>query len=365
MNETLDIEKLLAPVSADNPCGPDLEDANDPAYVEFMDLTKGKEEEHVDTFTDSSGRENKSVNMVRVDPNWTEILSKASALLNRSKQIKIMLWVTVAALQKHGFAGLRDGLTLIKNALERYWDTIHPEPSDREILVMRLRELSPDNPEEGDLRLLPRLRDTVLLTNGPVSMRLYDYLTASGMLKMKEGEKAAFADATTAKSFISQAHPTQMADRLAEVIACSDALDDIARIVTEKMPSDTLVLTGIKKLIGYARKALEGGAPAAAEASAANAAAPGATYAVTPGGSPAASGDITTPAAVIAALDRIIDYYDRSEPSSPVPMILSRAKRLVGKKFSEAILDLAPDAIKDLERIVGERLTPEEIPPPQ
>ena len=362
MNETLDIEKLLAPVSADNPCGPDLEDVNDPAYVEFMDLTKGKEEEHVDTFTDSSGRENKSVNMVRVDPNWTEILGKAGTLLNRSKQIKIMLWLTVAALQKHGFAGLRDGLTLIKNALERYWDTLHPEPSDREILVMRLRELSPENPEEGDLRLLPRLRDAVLLTNGQISMRLYDYLTATGMMKMKEGEKAAFADAATAKAFISQAHPTQMADRLAEIVACNDALDAIAKIVAEKMPSDTLALSGIKKMVGQARKALEGGAPAA-ETNAA-AAAPGATYAVMPGSS-GASGDITTPSSVIAALDRIIDYYDRCEPSSPVPMILSRAKRLVGKKFSEAILDLAPDAMKDLERIAGQRLTPEEPPAPQ
>ena len=43
-------------------------------------------------------------------------------------------------------------------------------------------------------------------------------------------------------------------------------------------------------------------------------------------------------------IDRICDYYARSEPSSPVPILLKRARYLVHKSFPEILADLIPDA---------------------
>lgn len=48
---------------------------------------------------------------------------------------------------------------------------------------------------------------------------------------------------------------------------------------------------------------------------------------------------------VVRALDRICEFYARTEPSSPVPMLLQRARRLVDKSFLEVLRDLVPDGL--------------------
>jgi hypothetical protein len=59
---------------------------------------------------------------------------------------------------------------------------------------------------------------------------------------------------------------------------------------------------------------------------------------------------IQTRADVIKALELICDYYRGNEPSSPVPLILQRAQRLVDKDFITIMTDLTPDALKQLAR---------------
>jgi type VI secretion system protein ImpA len=72
---------------------------------------------------------------------------------------------------------------------------------------------------------------------------------------------------------------------------------------------------------------------------------------------PAASGgvpgQISSRADVTAALDRIIDYYARHEPSSPLPIVLKRAKRLVGADFMTIINDLAPLGADNVKVVGG------------
>jgi type VI secretion system protein ImpA len=51
-------------------------------------------------------------------------------------------------------------------------------------------------------------------------------------------------------------------------------------------------------------------------------------------------------------LDKICDYYERYEPSSPLPMLLKRAKRLATKSFLDILEDLTPDGVSQA-RIIG------------
>ena len=47
----------------------------------------------------------------------------------------------------------------------------------------------------------------------------------------------------------------------------------------------------------------------------------------------------------VRALDAVADYFRRNEPSSPIPLLIERAKRLVAKDFLEVLADIAPDAV--------------------
>jgi len=53
------------------------------------------------------------------------------------------------------------------------------------------------------------------------------------------------------------------------------------------------------------------------------------------------------------ALDAICAYYAACEPSSPVPVLLQRARRLVGKSFMEIIEDVAPDGAHQFRHLGG------------
>ena len=65
------------------------------------------------------------------------------------------------------------------------------------------------------------------------------------------------------------------------------------------------------------------------------------------------TGEITSRQDVIRALDKICEYYDRHEPSSPLPLLINRAKRLASKSFLEIIGDLTPDALAQAQSIGG------------
>jgi type VI secretion system protein ImpA len=44
----------------------------------------------------------------------------------------------------------------------------------------------------------------------------------------------------------------------------------------------------------------------------------------------------------------------KNEPSSPVPLLLKRAKRLVGLSFVDIIRNLSPDAMAQVQMVSGE-----------
>ena len=54
---------------------------------------------------------------------------------------------------------------------------------------------------------------------------------------------------------------------------------------------------------------------------------------------------------VVRALDAICAYYQQQEPSSPVPFLLARVRRVTSMSFINIIAELAPDALSDLRRL--------------
>ena len=56
---------------------------------------------------------------------------------------------------------------------------------------------------------------------------------------------------------------------------------------------------------------------------------------------------------VLAALSAVCEYYHQREPSSPIPFLLQRARRLVNMDFLQIMSDLAPDAMAQMKNITG------------
>ena len=65
------------------------------------------------------------------------------------------------------------------------------------------------------------------------------------------------------------------------------------------------------------------------------------------------SGAIHRRADVVRVLDNICEYYTVNEPSSPIPLLLRRAQRLVEKSFMEILEDMVPDGVKQAKIVSG------------
>jgi type VI secretion system protein ImpA len=57
------------------------------------------------------------------------------------------------------------------------------------------------------------------------------------------------------------------------------------------------------------------------------------------------------------ALDLLVDYYGRAEPSSPVPLLLARARAWVELSFIDVLGDIAPAALADARMLLETRGT--------
>ena len=72
------------------------------------------------------------------------------------------------------------------------------------------------------------------------------------------------------------------------------------------------------------------------------------------------AGEITSTADVSRVLGKICDFYAKHEPSSPIPLLLQRAQRLVEKDFVTILKDIARDGLSEFEKIAGTDFPDEE-----
>ena len=113
----LDLELLLTPISPDDPCGESLR--WDPKWDELTNLRRARTDP-----LDPSGNK---------EPEWGKLVSLSQEVLEkRVKDLQVAGWLTEGLLRTSGFAGLRDGLKLIRGFVENFWDGLHPQPDDQD-----------------------------------------------------------------------------------------------------------------------------------------------------------------------------------------------------------------------------------------
>ena len=111
-----DLEALLRPVSDDARCGPDLDAAGDPTYVEFGVAAEWKEAKYVGDQEVSSAQA----------PDWHKLKETGAALLAVSKDLRVAKHYVAALAHVDGLPGFAAGVRLLRDLLDRYWDALHP-----------------------------------------------------------------------------------------------------------------------------------------------------------------------------------------------------------------------------------------------
>ena len=340
----IDLPKLLLPVSDNEPAGPDQE--YHPAYLAVFRAAEG-----------TPARQMGDTVVAAAEPDWSYVVDLAVDLLSQSKDLRVAVLLACALLRVQGIKGLNDGLALVLGLMERYWQGLHPQldPDDDDDPTARVKcvlDLC------GREHLLDALRGTPLgraRVFGPVAYR--DIEIAEGRSSAPPDGKAMDLAAVNGAFKDCDIDELKAAEAAAEgALRQTQAIHDILgeRIRSDQMPS----LDPLTSLLSAIQKALYAHlAPRLPEVPAtggeAGSTAPSTRSAQDTARAGGMSGQVASRDDVVRAIDGICDYYSRHEPSSPIPLLLQRARRLVTGSFVDIVRDLAPDALGEIERVCG------------
>jgi type VI secretion system protein ImpA len=337
--QTAEIEALLSPVSPDDACGADLE-YGDPAFTAFDQATQGKPEQQIG-----------STIIPAEEPDWKAIARQALALLGRTKDLRVAVHLTKALLHTDGLKGLADGMTLLRRFVEMYWEGLHPrlDPADDNDPTMRINILA----SLGAPEVLSAVRGIPLITSRTV-----------GQFSCRDLENAASADgangAGTSMATIEAAGMdcdlALLQERTGAALTAGAELKQLESLLSQLIGGAVAPAFGgmaalLQKISGFMQSTMARRVPSdGAGQEVGGAVGPEAAPA---SGSP--SGEIRTRGDVVRALERISAYYAKHEPSSPIPLLVERCKRLVTMGFLDIIRELAPDGLRQIETLSGEK----------
>ncbi|MBN8947701.1 MAG: type VI secretion system protein TssA [Rhodanobacter sp.] len=338
------LEPLLAPVSDESPAGPDLE--YDPEFLALERAAAPKAERAVGDAVKAAE-----------EPDWEKVVELSEAILQRSKDLRPAVHLTTAWMRSSGMPGWSAGLGLIRGLLEQFWDTVHPQldAEDDNDPTMRVNAVVPLNDLQG---VLGYFRTTPFVQSprmGRFSLR--DLRIANGTLKVTtpgDGPEPSITEMEACCMDCAEEELVQTTAAISESLEHAKAIDALFNDHVGTMgPDFKNLLSDIYELKKFLDPQLARRLPAEVQGE-------GAGEGGAEGGAPnaaRASGPIAGPQDVMRRLDEICDYYTRCEPSSPVPLLLRRAQRLVGMDFMDLLRDLAPGGISELRVVSG---TPED-----
>ncbi|MCK5650272.1 MAG: type VI secretion system protein TssA [Gemmatimonadetes bacterium] len=328
----ISIDDLLREVSPENPCGDDLEYA--PDFVAMEQASRGKAEQQVgDSIVPAE------------EPDWRTVKGKALDLLKESKDLRVAVYLTRAMVPTDGLVGLCDGLQLVEGLIERYWDDFHPklDPDDNNDPTTRVNTLLNLCGQET---MLQPVREVELVSaKGIGRFSFRDILIAEGKLPAPAPAETPLPGLAEIEAAFMDCDLEELQEKAEAAKGSIGLVESIESTLMDKVgPTQAVGFSPVTELLKELSEILSAelvrrgvGVPED-EAG---------------GGRQPVTGEVSTREDVIRVLDKVCEYFRRNEPSSPVPLLLGRAKKLVSKEFMEIVRDLAPSGVQEVEKIRG------------
>lgn len=335
----LDFETLTLPVSADDPCGLDLDSIGDVQYLNFFAGAEPLLPMSYFEVAKPTGERG------RFDPksiNFETQFEAAKPVLARTRDLRLMVLLAKFSILSRNLDDFIKCLKAIAFLLQEQWDTVHPRGEDGDFSYRGVTVESIDvfptviNP----LQFLPLIENR---RHGTLNYRAY--LVAKGEIPATDDETDKL-DLATIERIVSEADLALLKTISATFVELSAVLADIKTIWRDKSGTGEGLnldkLTGIvTAMSSWLKDTVKLRDPDAIIETASEGDAAG-------GDDQAASGSaadlpkMTSSAVAAAALNAAAEYFARSEPSNPALLLIRQAEEMVGKSFVEVIRMMVP-----------------------
>jgi type VI secretion system protein ImpA len=335
MGAPVDGQALIDPISADQPCGENLEDT---AVLSALDALRLFGQARSPEARPDADDRDKELAKARPPLEWDRIRADALEGLTRSKDLRLLAYLGTALLRTDGLPAFAQVLTVASQWLEAYWPQVYP-PLDEDAIARR-NALNCFAVPLGVVDRVGRLPLVTSRQHGRFSLRDIEIVrgqASAGAMEAKPDEGAlgeAFKELPLEN--------LKALDRsVTDAIAALNSIDARMRSEggPEVAPDFSPLSAQFAKLNHVCREQLALRSEGSGAAAGGVAVDGGAVQAGFTGGAIKSRQD------AIRALDAVADYFRGNEPSSPIPLFVERAKRLVAKDFLEVLADIAPDAL--------------------
>jgi type VI secretion system protein ImpA len=367
-----ELEALLAPVPGDAPQGTDIREdysAQSP-YNRLRDARS--EARDAEKLLDAGSPDARDPG-----PLWRTVRDLGlKTLTETAKDLEVAAWVTEAYVRSHGLSGLAAGAKLITGLAENYWDDVFPLPDDYGVET-RVAPITGLNGRDGNGSLMQPLYKITLFPRpdgSPVAFYQYQSseqlpsLDAERRQQRIEGGAIPFDDMEKE----ARAQGSRAMVRLrADAQEALDAWQGMSNLLDEKASDDPPSTSHVRDLIRHVLEIANRYAPA-------EEAAAGAEGEAGAGGDGGASGmmaggmmmsGIAVPAGAIVsredalrALEKIADFFRRTEPLSPLSYTLDEAVRRGRMSWPDLLEEIVAD--RDTRNAILTTLGIKPPPPP-
>lgn len=335
----MNIGRWTAALSAQSPCGEDLE--YDEQFMALARAVVGKpEQQYGDTV------------IAAEKPDWREVERVADELMMRTKDVRVCVLLIRALTQNQGAPGLAAGLGVLHALLKQYWDEIHP----------RLRLDGEDDPYMrisaiAELAHFPGLirdiRHAVLIKTpiGPILVKEAENVLENGLSENGVSRQQLLGLAGDAWR---ESQPSLLGFDEARAM-----LGLIGVLCTEKFGErQSPDLSSLTSLLARLTAVLPRASVGDQDSQTLAALQPAPLLGVEKAQQTVGIGQISQISSrqdVLRALDAACRYLEENEPTNPAPLLIKRAQRLMTLDFMEIMMDLAPDSVGQVSLVTGTR----------
>ena len=357
--EILDFDTLLAPVSENHPGGESLRYAG--VYDSIQEARRAEDDLPMGDWQ----RDVKSAD-------WNAVIDLATeAIGKKSKDLQIAVWLAEALVKKHGFRGLREGLRLLRELQENFWEGLFPEVEDGD-LEFRASPLHWLNEK------LPSCIKRLSVTNGSGQFCWFQWEESRKVDNLGRQDPAAMQAAIaegkiTGERFDTDVEATPRAfyeELVASIYQSREEISALEKIVDERFAREAPSLIGLRQALNDCHELTNGivkkkrdqdptyqseSAAAEGEAGPASAEGPGPRSPASSRAAVAWSGEPKSRDEAFQQLMIISAYLKRSEPQHPVTYLLERALRWTKMPLEEWLDEVVrnDDVLRQLRETLG------------
>ncbi|MDR2630297.1 MAG: type VI secretion system ImpA family N-terminal domain-containing protein [Spirochaetaceae bacterium] len=356
----MDIAEFAKPLAGEKPAGENME--YNQAYLELEALA-----------SDQGATEGEG-------PDWKLLAKSCRALWEKTRDLRVAVYLTIAETALGGVKELAAGLNIINFLIKEMWDTVYPllDSDDDNDPTERINIFTMLSPEAGAMNdpvmFINRLRETKIMPPLPYTIR--DLLIAQGEIEPLDGktvdlnliigelmgiplpqvtEQANYAKTAreTIESICGEANGKITGGDTLSLAALAKELDKLIRFfsnyfaaVGETVEKDSVKEDSQEKTSAGEAAAGETPGIVGDKRTAPGLAAAGVSVNI-------ANYKPVTRTDALLLLKKVIEYYQSLEPGSPIPFLLSRALRMAQMNFLELLENIAPEAVVRGRDILG------------